>query len=173
MARRRSASPRTALVALLLAAAGAGCAPVDDEDLFGVVLEVESTRPFVYEADFRSRLHRVLEESCAHVGVDTSRLYGLRLRIVDGGIRCAEYDDARGCTLSDGSLIAISTLAWISTSPPVSCVEDTPLPHEILHLRIADGEHADPRWSSAAFWEPLRRSLARPGCSGDAATLLW
>lgn len=173
MAPKRSASLTTSLVALLLGAVGGGCAPASDEDLFGVVLEVESTRPFVYQPDFRRRLHRVLAESCAHVGVDPSRLYGMRLRIVDGGIPCAEYDDARGCTLSDASEMAVSTLAWISTSPPVDCIEDTPLPHEILHLRIADGAHADPRWGSDAFWEPLRRSLARPECSGEAATRLW
>lgn len=151
----------------------AACAPPSDGDLFGAVLEVESTQPFVYADDFRERLHRVLEESCAHVGLDPSRLYGMRLRIVDGGIRCGDVATARGCARTDGSSIEISTLAWISTAPPVPCIEDTPLPHEILHLRIADGEHVDPRWSSHDFWEPLRRSLAQPDCGTEPATLLW
>jgi hypothetical protein len=165
--------PIASLALAVLVTVGAACARPAEEDLFGVVLEVESRQEFVYREDFRERLHRVLEESCAHVGIDTARLYGMRLRIVDGGIRCGGYEAARGCALEDGSEISVSTLAWITTSPPVSCVEDTPLPHEILHLRIGDGAHDDPRWSSAEYWDPLRRSLARPGCSRDAATLLW
>lgn len=174
MAGIRSAPLATAALSLVALGALAGaCARPDDEDLFGAVLEVESTQPFVYEEDFRRRLHHVLEESCAYVGLDTARLYGLRLRLVDGGIRCGGYEAARGCALDDGSEISVSTLAWLSTSPPVSCVEDVPLPHELLHLRIGDAAHADARWSSAEYWEPLRRSLARPGCSPDEATLLW
>lgn len=173
MARRPSAPLTARTLALAVALAPLACAPAGDDDLFGVVLEVESRQPFVYREDFRRRLHRVLEASCDHVGIDTSRLYGMRLRIVDGGIRCGAYEQARGCALSDGSEIAVSTLAWISSSPPVPCVEDVPLPHEILHLRIADGGHVDPRWSSAEYWEPLRAAIAEPECSQDAATLLW
>lgn len=167
MARRLAETPALLLAALL------ACAPARDDDLFGVVLEVESAQPFVHAEDFAERLHAVLEASCAHVGVDTSRLWGMRLRLVDGTIACGEVQAARGCTRLDGAEMVVSTLAWISTSPPVPCVEDTPLPHEILHLRLGDADHSDPRWGSDEFWEPLRLRLSQPDCSGEPASRIW
>ncbi len=167
------ARSRAETAAGLLLAALAACAPARDDDLYGVVLEVESTQPFVRAEDFPQRLHGVLEASCAHVGVDTSRLYGLRLRIVDGTVSCGAVAAARGCTRLDGEEIVVSTLAWISTSPPVPCVEDTPLPHEILHLRIGDPAHADPRWDDPDYWEPLWHRLAHSDCSGEPASRIW
>lgn len=168
-ARPRRARAAAALVLLLLAA----CAPVRDDDLFGMSVEVESTQPWAADPALEARLHRLVEEACAHVGLDTSMLYGLTLRIVDGGIRCGSVERARGCTWRDQGVIAVSTLAWISSEPPVPCVEDTPLPHELLHLKIADASHSDPRWESAEWWEPLHARVTRPDCSGDPATRIW
>jgi hypothetical protein len=167
------ASSRAATAAFLLLATLGACAATRDDDLYGVVLDVESEQPFVRDEDFAQRLHGVLEASCAHVGVDTSRLYGLRLRIVDGPVPCGAVAAARGCTRLDGAEIVVSTLAWLSTSPPVPCVEDTPLPHEILHLRIGDPAHADPRWDDPDYWEPLQRRLEHADCSGEPATRIW
>jgi hypothetical protein len=160
------------ILPVVLLAVGA-CAPSADEDLYGVTLEVESRQPFVYAPDFRARLHRLLEASCAHVGIDPTRLWGTRLRIVDGGVSCAGYEVARGCTRDGGAQIDVSTLAWYTGAPAVGCVEDTPLPHEILHLRIGDPEHEDPRWRSAEYWRPLRQALESDGCSGAPPALIW
>jgi hypothetical protein len=167
------ASSRAATAAFLLLATLAACAATRDDDLYGLVLDVESEQPFVRDEDFPQRLHRVLEASCAHIGVDTSRLYGLRLRIVDGPVPCGDVAVARGCTRLDGAEIVVSTLAWISTSPPVPCVEDTPLPHELLHLGIGDPAHADPRWDDPDYWRPLQRRLEHADCSGEPATRIW
>lgn len=166
-------APRRADTAALLLAALAACAPAREDDLYGVILEVESDQPFVHAEEFPRRLHDVLEASCDHLGVDPSRLYGMRLRLVDGGVACGGVEAARGCTQLDGREIVVSTLAWISTSPPVPCVEDTPLPHELLHLRIGDPAHADPRWTSHEFWEPLWERLVRDDCSGEPASRIW
>ncbi len=167
-------SPARTLLGAAIAAAltiAPGCARERDDDLYGMTLEVESAQPFAASADLRDRLHLLLEEGCAHVGLDTSRLYGMRLRIVDGGIACGGLPDARGCYRKDE--IVVSTLAWIATEPPVPCVEDTPLPHELLHAAIGDPGHADARWEDPAYWEPLRATLRRPDCTGDPATRLW
>jgi hypothetical protein len=55
----------------------------------------------------------------------------------------------------------------------VPCVEDTPIPHELLHVAIGDPQHLDPRWNDQALWRPLAARLARPDCSGDPPNLVW
>jgi hypothetical protein len=159
--------------AALLALVVAGCAPVRDDDLFGVTLEVESTQAWARDPALERRLHRLLAESSAHVGLDTTMLYGVTLRIVDGGIRCGSVERARGCTWREQGVIAVSTLAWLSSEPPVPCVEDTPIPHELLHLKIADSDHEDPRWQSVDWWNPLHARVSGADCSGDPADRIW
>jgi hypothetical protein len=144
-----------------------------DDDLFGMNLEVHSAQPWASDPALRQRLHDLVEVSCAYVGLDPSMLWGMTLRIEDGGISCGGVAEARGCTWRDRGVIAVSTLAWTTAEPPVPCVEDTPIPHELLHVKIGDPEHLDRRWEDTAYWGGLSSRVTRTGCSADAASLLW
>jgi hypothetical protein len=172
VARRTGAFRALGAAAIAMLVATGACTPRED-DLFGLTLEVRSEQPWASDPDLRRRIHVLVEEASAHVGLDPSQLYGMTLRIVDGEIACGPVERARGCTWRDDGLIAVSTLAWISTQPRVSCVEDTPIPHELLHVRIADALHQDDRWESREFWQPLWDRVSRPDCSGDAPALIW
>jgi hypothetical protein len=57
--------------------------------------------------------------------------------------------------------------------PAVPCVEDTPIPHELLHVLIGDPDHTDPRWTEPTFWTPIADRIDRSGCSGDPPNLTW
>jgi hypothetical protein len=52
-------------------------------------------------------------------------------------------------------------------------VEDTPIPHELLHVKIGDPGHTDPRWSDPMYWGSLSSRIPRTGCSGDPPNLMW
>jgi hypothetical protein len=171
--RRRSCRSGRFGCAILLALAAAACAPEHPDDLFGMNLEIRSQQPWASDPELRRRLHALVEESCAHMELDPSLLYGMTLRIEDGEIACGTVGRARGCTWRDAGVISVSTLAWLSTLPRVPCVEDTPIPHELLHVSIGDEDHLDPRWDSAVYWGPLWASVSRPDCSGEPATLIW
>ena len=167
-------APGAALrLAALVAVAGLACAPARDDDLFGMTLEVSSSQPWATDAAFRGRLHDLVEESCAHHGLDPSLLYGMTLRIEDDDIACGVVSRARGCTWRADGVVAVSTLAWASAHPLVPCVEDTPIPHELLHVKIGDSTHSDPRWEDAAYWAPLWARVAHGDCSGDPPSLIW
>jgi hypothetical protein len=162
-----------AAIVPLLALAATGCAPARDDDLFGLDLEVRTEQAWGRDPALRRRLHALIEDGCAHVGLDPSLLYGMTLRLEDGGVACGGTPDARGCTERSAGIIQVSTLAWSAAEPPVPCVEDTPIPHELLHVAIGDPEHRDPRWRAAGYWEPLWRRVTRADCSGDAPSLMW
>jgi hypothetical protein len=100
-------------------------------------------------------------------------LYGMTLRIQDGTIECGSVPNARGCTWREDGVIAISTAARFSWRGAVGCVEDTPIPHELLHVKIGDAPHADERWESWTWWSPLWSEVARPDCSGDSPLIIW
>lgn len=159
--------------ALLLALVAAGCAAPRDDDLYGMNLEVRTEQPWGRDPELRRRVHDLLEASCAHVGLDPTLLWGMTLRIEDGGIACGAVPDARGCTWRDAGVMAVSTLAWTTAEPPVPCVEDTPIPHELLHVKIGDPQHLDARWEDAVFWRALSTRVGRDGCSGEPANLIW
>jgi hypothetical protein len=161
-----------ALAPVALAALVA-CAPERDDDLFGMNLEVRSELAWAHGPELRRRVHELLAESCAHVGIEPSQLYGMTLRIEDGEISCGPVTNARGCTWRSDGVIAVSTLAWVSSQPNVPCVEDTPIPHELLHVAIGDEHHDDERWESWEYWAPLWERVSRPDCSGDYPTLIW
>jgi hypothetical protein len=161
------------VVAAVAALTLVACAPERDDDLYGMNLEVRSELPWATGPELRRRVHELLEESCAHIGLDPSQLYGMTLRIEDGEIVCGQVQRARGCTWRDRGIIAVSTLAWISSEPRVPCVEDTPIPHELLHVKIGDEHHEDERWDSSVYWSPLWSRVSHPDCSGDYATLIW
>jgi hypothetical protein len=172
--RSRASAPRgLRLLAVALALAAAGCAPERPDDLFGLNLEIDTQQPWASDPELRPRLHALIEESCAHIGLDPSALYGMTLRIEDGEIACGEVGRARGCTWREAGVISVSTLAWLSSLPRVPCVEDTPIPHELLHVRIGDEDHRDPRWNDPLFWGPLWATVSRSDCSGEPATLIW
>lgn len=163
-----------ALLALSLGLSlAAGCAPPGDDDLFGLTLEVHSSQPWATDPGLRRRVHALLLAACEHEGLDPSLLWGMTLRIEDGPIPCGAVADARGCTWREAGVIAVSTLAWTAAEPPVPCVEDTPIPHELLHVKIGDPDHRDPRWEDATYWSALSARVDRSGCSGDPADLLW
>lgn len=168
---RSPARLRGGAAAVVAVGAALACCGGGDEDLLGMSLVVESEQPFARAEDLRPRLRRILVESSEHVGLDPDRLDGMRLRIVDGGIACGGLPDARGCYRRDE--ITVSTVAWLTTDTPVRCVEDTPLPHELLHARIADPGHEDERWTSPGYWTPLRDRLRQPECSPYPASFLW
>ena len=151
----------------------AGCAAPRDDDLYGLNLEVRSRQPWASDPALDRRVHDLVAASCAYHGLDPSLLYGMTLRIEDDGISCGTVAGARGCTWRGLGVMAVSTLAWTSAEPAVPCVEDTPIPHELLHVKIGDPDHADPRWRDAAYWQGLSARLARTGCSGDPPSLLW
>jgi hypothetical protein len=157
-----------AVLALLL-----GCAPQREDDLYGINLEVQTQQPWASDPAFRQRLHDLLKASCEHAGIDPTMLWGMTLRIEDGGISCGPIEDARGCTWREAGVVAVSTLAWTTSEPPVPCVEDTPIPHELLHVKIGDPGHTDPRWSDPVYWRSLSSQLPRTGCSGDPPYLIW
>jgi hypothetical protein len=138
-----------------------------------MTLEVHTTQAWGTDPALRRRVHDLLAAACDHVGLDPSLLWGMTLRIEDGGIACGGTAGARGCTWRDAGVVAVSTLAWTTAEPPVPCVEDTPIPHELLHVRIGDPGHLDPRWSDAAYWSALSARVNRTGCSRDPADLLW
>jgi hypothetical protein len=161
-----------AAAALAVSALG-GCASAPEDELFGMTLQIESSQPWVSDPDFPRRLHVLLQQSCAHVGLDPSMLYGLTLRIVDGGVPCAGIPNARGCTWRAEGVVAVSTLAWVTSEPPVPCVEDTPIPHELLHVAIGDTTHSDPRWTDSGYWDALHAEVTQRDCSGDPGSLLW
>jgi hypothetical protein len=158
---------------VLLALAAPACAPEHPYDLFGMNLEVRSQQAWASDPELRPRLHALLEQSCAHMGLDPTLLYGMTLRIEDGEIACGSVAGARGCTWRDAGVISVSTLAWLSTLPRVPCVEDTPIPHELLHVNIGDEDHLDPRWDSSVFWGPLWANVSRSDCSGEPANRIW
>jgi hypothetical protein len=58
----------------------------------------------------------------------------MTLRIEDGAIACGSVGGARGCTWRNAGVMSVSTLAWKLSLPDVPCVEDTPIPHELLHV---------------------------------------
>jgi hypothetical protein len=151
----------------------AACAPERDDDLYGLNVEVRSELAWANEPELRARLHDLLEASCDHMGLDPSLLYGMTLRIEDGTIECGSISNARGCTWRSDGVIAVSTLAWISSQGSVHCVEDTPIPHELLHVKIGDARHEDERWDSGSWWGPLWAQVAHPDCSGDSPLLIW
>jgi len=66
---------------LVAAAAALACAPARDDDLYGMTLEVRSRQAWASDPGFRTRLHILLEQSCDHLGLDPSLLYGITLRI--------------------------------------------------------------------------------------------
>lgn len=169
--------PRSSSAPLLAGALSlalvAGCVSPRDDDLYGMNLEIRSVQPWANEPELRQRVHDLIETASAHVGLDTSMLWGMTLRIEDGGIPCGPVPDARGCTWREAGVMAVSTLAWTSAQPPVPCVEDTPIPHELLHVKIGDPRHLDPRWEDAVYWRSLSSRVTRTGCSGDPATLVW
>jgi hypothetical protein len=164
---------RATLLAAALAGFAAGCAGPRDDDLFGMTLEVRTHRPWASDPALPQRVHDLVAASCEHLGLDPSLLWGMTLRIEDDGISCGGVQDARGCTWREAGVVAVSTLAWCTAEPPVPCVEDTPLPHELLHVKIGDPNHTDPRWSDPAFWRPLSSRVSRADCSGDPPTLIW
>jgi hypothetical protein len=164
---------RVALVPLVAVLFAAGCAAPRDDDLFGMELEVHTAQPWASDPALRRRVHDLVQAACDHVGLDPSFLWGMTLRIEDGGISCGPVSDARGCTWREAGVVAVSTLAWTTAEPPVPCVEDTPIPHELLHVKIGDPEHRDPRWADATYWRALSSHVERDGCSGDPAYLLW
>jgi hypothetical protein len=166
-------APALAALALAFALVAAGCAAPRDDDLFGMSLEVRTAQPWAKDPALRRRVHDLVQASCEQIGLDPSLLYGMRLRIEDGGIPCGGVADARGCTWREDGVVAVSTLAWTTAEPPVPCVEDTPIPHELLHVKIGDPEHLDPRWSDPDYWSALSTHVLRAGCSGDAPSLLW
>ncbi len=166
-----SRSTAAALAAAALLASG--CAAPREDDLFGLNLDVRSRQAWAEDGGLDRRLHDLVAISCAYHGLDPSLLWGMTLRIEDDGIDCGAVAGARGCTWREQGTVAVSTLAWTTWEPPVSCVEDTPIPHELLHVKIGDPDHTDPRWSDAAYWSTLREKLSLPGCSGDPANLLW
>jgi hypothetical protein len=176
----RRAAPATvrslrarALVAIAAAAlAGEGCAPRED-DLHGMQLDVRTGQTWGRDPDLRHRVQQVLDVSCDRLGLDPSLLYGMTLRIEDDGIACGDVRDARGCTWRDQGTVAVSTLSWMAGRPAVPCVEDTPIPHELLHVLIGDPDHTDPRWTDPAFWTPIADRIDRSGCSGDPPNLTW
>jgi hypothetical protein len=178
---RRAASAtgaaRAARVSLLAAAALAtlaagGCAQRDDE-LHGMQLEVRTRQAWAQDPDLRRRVQVVLDVSCQQLGLDPSMLYGMTLRIEDDGIACGDIEDARGCTWRKEGTVQVSTLSWMAGQPPVSCVEDTPIPHELLHVLIGDPGHTDPRWSDPKLWLPIAARIDHAGCSGDPPNLVW
>src|SRR5512133_454348 len=153
------------IVAIALAAVlAAGCAAPRDDDLFGMNVEVRTRQPWAADPRLDHRLHDLVAISCAYHGLDPSLLWGMTLRIEDDGIACGVVGGARGCTWRDVGTVAVSTLAWTTAEPPVSCVEDTPIPHELLHVKIGDPEHLDPRWHDAAYWQALSARFPRPDC---------
>jgi hypothetical protein len=166
-------APRAAVVAAALAALATGaCAPRED-DLHGMELELRTDPPWSKDPELRHRVQLVLDAACDGLGLDPSLLYGMTLRIEDGGIDCGAVVDARGCTRRAEGEVAVSTLSWLATRPPVPCVEDTPLPHELLHVLIGDPKHTDPRWTDPAVWDPIAARLHRSDCSGDPPNLIW
>lgn len=176
LTRRRAWRPRAAAwhaAAALSLALAAGCAEPRDDDLFGLNVEIRSTQPWASDPTLRPRLRVLIEAACEHVGLDTSMLWGMTLRIVDGEIPCGAVQNARGCTIRDDGLVAVSTLAWTAAQPPVPCVEDTPIPHELLHVKIGDPQHLDPRWDDPYYWNALSSRVEREDCSGDPASLTW
>ena len=161
------------LLAVALLALAAGCAEPRDDDLFGMTLEVQTRQPWAGDPALPQRVHDLVAASCDHIGLDPSLLWGMTLRIEDDGIACGDVSDARGCTWRDAGVIAVSTLAWTTTEPRVPCVEDTPIPHELLHVKIGDPHHTDPRWSDPVYWSSLSSRVTRTGCSGDPPIFLW
>lgn len=173
-ARPRSGGRRGRIaLAALVALVATACAQPRDDDLFGLTLDVRSRQPWASDPELRRRAHVLIEEAAAHVGLDPNMLYGMTLRIEDDAIACGSVERARGCTWRDDGVIAVSTLAWISSEPRVSCIEDTPIPHELLHVKISDENHLDPRWNSSQYWAPLWTRVSRDDCSGYAPTLVW
>jgi len=171
---RRCCTPGAPLrLAALFAVTALACAPARDDDLFGMTLEVRSRQAWASDPAFRTRLHDLIEESCDHLGLDPSLLYGMTLRIEDGDIACGAVASARGCTWREEGVVAVSTLAWTSAEPLVPCVEDTPIPHELLHVKIGDSGHSDPRWRDPAYWGPLWTRVEHRDCSGDPPNLIW
>jgi hypothetical protein len=136
-------------------------------------LEVRTRQPWGSDPALRQRVHDLVGAACDHVGLDPTMLWGMTLRIEDDGIDCGGVEGARGCTWRDAGVMAVSTLAWISTAPRVPCVEDTPIPHELLHVKIGDPHHTDPRWSDPLYWGALSSRLPREDCSGAPAYLTW
>jgi hypothetical protein len=138
-----------------------------------MTLDVESRQAWASDPALRRRVHELVAASCAHHGLDPSLLFGLTLRIEDGGIACGGVAGARGCTWREAGVVAVSTLAWCIDQPAVPCVEDTPIPHELLHVKIGDPDHTDPRWTDPAYWDPLAAQVARADCSGAPPVLTW
>ena len=159
-------------MALVVLTASA-CAPPRDDDLFGLNVEVRSGQAWARDPALPRRLHDLVEGACAHVGLDPSLLWGMTLRIEDDEIACGAVSAARGCTWREAGVMVVSTLAWTSAEPRVPCVEDTPIPHELLHVKIGDPAHADPRWSDPAYWGPLWTRVSRADCSGAPPNLTW
>jgi hypothetical protein len=164
---------RAALLATALLGVSAGCASPRDDDLFGMTLEVRTQQPWASDPELPRRVHDLVATSCAYIGLDPSLLWGMTLRIEDDGIGCGGVADARGCTWREAGVVAVSTLAWTTAEPRVPCVEDTPIPHELLHVKIGDPTHSDPRWSDPAYWGALSARVPRSGCSGDPPSLIW
>jgi hypothetical protein len=164
---------RAAAVLALGLVLAAGCVAQRDDDLFGMNLEVRTSQPWATDPALRHRVHDLVEASCGYVGLDPSLLWGMTLRIEDGGISCGGVPDARGCTWRGAGVMAVSTLAWTTAEPPVPCVEDTPIPHELLHVKIGDPEHLDVRWSDPTYWRALSSQVTQAGCSGDPVNQLW
>jgi hypothetical protein len=178
---RRSASRRGAAralraglfaAAILAALAAGGCAPRED-DLHGMELDVRTRLAWGKDPELRHRVQQVLDVACDGLGLDPSLLYGMTLRIEDDGIACGDVSDARGCTRRSEGTVAVSTLAWAVGHPPVPCVEDTPIPHELLHVLIGDPHHTDPRWTDPTLWRSIAARLERTDCSGDPPSLVW
>ena len=164
---------RSALAAAVLAALSAGGCARREDDLYGMELELRTRQAWSEDPALRHRVQLVLDASCEGLGLDPSLLYGMTLTIEDGGIDCGQVADARGCTWRKEGNVAVSTLPWLAGQPAVPCVEDTPIPHELLHVLIGDPDHKDPRWTDPNVWGPIAAHIDHAGCSGDPPSLVW
>ncbi|HEX9243276.1 MAG TPA: hypothetical protein VF875_12610 [Anaeromyxobacter sp.] len=163
----------SALAAAALAAlASSGCATRED-DLHGMELDLHTRLAWGEDPALRHRVQLVLDAACDELRLDPSLLYGMTLRIEDDGIACGDVSGARGCTWRGEGTVSVSTLSWMAGRPPVPCVEDTPIPHELLHVLIGDPNHTDPRWTDPALWRPIAARIEQPDCSGDPPNLTW
>jgi hypothetical protein len=165
---------RSAFVAAALAALASGACARRDDDLHGMELDNRTRLAWGEDPELRHRIQLVLDASCETLRLDPSLLHGMTLRIEDDSIPCGAVSDARGCTWRGEGTVAVSTLPWMAGHPPVPCVEDTPIPHELLHVLIGDPDHTDPRWTDPSVWEPIAARLGRRSdCSGDPPSLTW
>jgi hypothetical protein len=131
-----------------------------DPKMYGVFISVEDgANPYTAAPDFLPRVRRILAVSSHFYGHDPLELSGVRIIFGTHGTDCGAARNWMGCYTESTNTIFVTTESlW------TSAVEETQLPHEMLHYFIGDPRHTASLWRQLGpLWEMLNPDVPYVG----------